>query len=171
MANYLHKTRDPVDWRPSTSTAKIATQDGSYSAADWFINPDVSAVYDSSTRSYLVPRKYWSRPLTDPVTEMSSAEKSAVDAAEAQAIIDEAKAAAKQLHSELDYQGRAIRAIVLLVVDELNVLRTQWRDFQAEVAATTNLNDFQSRIAGLPSLGDRTYSQAKTAIDNEIDAE
>lgn len=71
MANVLHKTADPVDYRTSVNTPDFPTQ-------DWFINPNVSSVAG-------VPTKYWKRPLSDPVLEMSQAAKDAVNAAEAAA--------------------------------------------------------------------------------------
>jgi hypothetical protein len=82
MAHVLHKTADPVDYRVSVNTPD-------FPPADWFINPDVSAVV-------AVPTKYWARPLSDPVTEMSQSEKDAVDAAEAAAITTAARNGAKE---------------------------------------------------------------------------
>lgn len=55
-----------------------------------------------------------------------------------------------------------------IVKDELNILRGWLIDFKAEVAASGNLGDFQSRVATLPDTADRTLAQLKTAIQNRI---
>ncbi len=133
MGDVLHKTRDPVDYRTSVNTPE-------YDPADWFHSPDTSAVVG-------VPRKYWQRPLADPVLEMTQAEKDAVDAAAAAAAATAAKTGAKTRHDAEDGEGRALRALVKLMVAELNILRAEH------------------------GLADRTYAQARTAIDAEIDGE
>lgn len=80
MANVLHKTAVPVDYRESVNTPD-------FPEVDWFINPDISAVEN-------VDKKYWARPLTDPVTEMTQAEKDVIDASEAAQAVDDARAEA-----------------------------------------------------------------------------
>lgn len=65
---------------------------------------------------------------------------------------------------------KAYRSLVKVLVDEINDLRGWLADFKVEVAASTNLANLQSRVAGLPNMPDRTLSQAKTAILNEIDS-
>lgn len=157
MANVLHKTADPVDYRLSANTPDFPT-------ADWFINPDVSAVAG-------VPTKYWARPLTDPVTEMSQAEKDAVDSSIASAIVSEQRQDAKDHQDGTDGDMRSARAIVKLTVDELNILRSWLVDFKAAVASSNNLSQLQTEVAALPNTLDRTYAQARSAIDIIIDAE
>lgn len=55
-----------------------------------------------------------------------------------------------------------------IIKDEFNIVRTWTRDFKTEAAAATSLADFQSRIAGLPDLNDRTLAQLKTAMLNRM---
>ncbi len=133
MSDVLHKTRDPVDFRKSVHTPDFPT-------VDWFINPNISAVLT-------VPTKHWSRPLTDPVTEMTVAEKAAADAAEAAALVARDRTLAKDLiTADLQSNQRILRAIVRLIVDEINILR------------------------GIHGLSSRTFTQAKTAIESLVDA-
>lgn len=133
MANVLHKTRDPVDYRTSVN-------EPDYPQEDWWWSPDISAVEN-------VPRKYWARPLTNPVTEMSQAEKDALDAADAGTAVTNEKDGAKNFHDASSSDSRALRAVVKLLVDELNILRA------------------------LHSLPDRTYAQARNQIGSMIDSE
>lgn len=65
---------------------------------------------------------------------------------------------------------RAMRALILVMIEELNAIRTWTRDFKTQTAAATNLANFQSRVASLPTLGDRTATQARTAIRDKINA-
>lgn len=62
------------------------------------------------------------------------------------------------------------RAAALLMMDEINLLRQWIMSFKVELAAATSLANFQSRVAGLPNLPDRTASQIKPAIRNRIDS-
>jgi len=69
-----------------------------------------------------------------------------------------------------DVSGILIRAVAALLVDELNVLRQQFRDQAAAVAAATSLADLKTRWAALSATPDRTLAQARTAIANKINA-
>lgn len=89
-----------------------------------------------------VPRKYikWT---TEPV-EMTQGEK---DVVEAEILIDadlSLRSSAKSLYDGQDTQGQARRALIKVLIDEINVLRD------------------------LHSLPGRTLSQAKSAIQNAI---
>jgi hypothetical protein len=105
------------------------------------------------------------------VVDYTQGEKDTLDAAELAATIAAAKAAAKTLYDALDQVGRAIRAQGKLTVDELNVIRQWIVDFKAQTALASNLANFQTRVAALPNLPDRTYAQAKTAFQNLVDGE
>ncbi len=107
----------------------------------------------------------------DSVVDYTQGEKDTQDAAELAAAIAAAKAAAKTMQSALGAIERLMRAIVKLTVDEINVMRTRDRDRSADVAAATNLADLKTRWAAQSSLTDRTYNQAKTAIDTLVDVE
>jgi hypothetical protein len=90
-ANVLHRTADPVVYRRSVNEPDFPT-------SNWFHDPDISAVQS-------VPRKYWRRPLTNPVTEMTGPEKAVVDAQLSLAEANAQKARAKQSYQTTDQQG------------------------------------------------------------------
>ncbi len=66
--------------------------------------------------------------------------------------------------------AKVLRGVALVLIDEVNALRQWLAAFKVEVAAATNLANFQTRVAGLPATPDRTLAQAKTAIQNAINA-
>ena len=82
-------------------------------SADWIIGPDLSAVLP-------FPSKYW--PISgDTVSLMDQAARDAVDVAEAQGKLDADRSAQKdRLDTEM-----ALKALALVVMDEINILRTQ----------------------------------------------
>jgi hypothetical protein len=150
MASVLNKTSGQY-------LTSVHTPD--YPTADWFINPDISAVQS-------VPTKYW-RIGINPVQEMDAGEKAAVDAAQASAAKTSAKSSAD---SAIDGNGGYdLRAIAKLTIDEINTLRQWLASFKTETAAATNLANFQTRVASLPATPDRTLAQAKTAYKNLIE--
>lgn len=65
---------------------------------------------------------------------------------------------------------KLLRGAAAVPVDEINTLRQWTVNFKAATAAATNLANLQTRVAALPTLNDRTLSQAVTAIKNKIDA-
>lgn len=121
MASVLHKTADPVDYRES-----IHTPD--FPSAEWFINPDISAVVS-------VPHKHWARPLTDPVTEMNQAEKDAVDAAEQTAETLANRTAAQAIADSTDDAGMRIRALIELFNKRDNYIINRLIELQNRVQA------------------------------------
>lgn len=96
------------------------------------------------------------------VVEMSQAEKDSVTAANALANTVAEKEGAKS-----DYDASAIdRAIVLVLLNEINILRSQVQ------LARTNTTAFQSATnRSAVNLNVRTAAQARTAIRNEVDAQ
>lgn len=62
------------------------------------------------------------------------------------------------------------RAIVLVAIDEINLLRQWITSFKAAVAASSSLADLKSRVAALANVPDRTVAQAKAAVTNKISA-
>lgn len=98
-------------------------------------------------------------------------ERASSDAARAEEIIAQNRSAAKILQESADAMSRLIRAVVKLTVDEINVLRARDRARAADVASATNLADLKTRWADQSQLADRTYAQAKTAIENLVDRE
>ena len=156
MPDYLHRTSKA--YLTSVSPSQLPEPIGNY-----IEDPDLSEVQGWQ-------RVYWTIN-GDAVTLQTPAERDATDAAIAAALVASQKAEAEALYDELEAHSRTLRAIVVLLVDELNHLRTQWRDFQATVAASNNLAALKVGVAALPNLGDRTYQQARTTIINEIQSE
>jgi hypothetical protein len=74
------------------------------------------------------------------------------------------KSEAEDLVVKVDLHGRALRAVALTALDEVNVLRGWVTKFKAATAAATSLANFQSRVADLPNLPQRTAAQAKSAL-------
>lgn len=65
---------------------------------------------------------------------------------------------------------KALRSIILLLVNELNILRQRDRDRSIDIAAATTLADLKIRSAARPSLDDRTRAQAINALQNSLNA-
>ena len=100
-----------------------------YPIAQWIIEPDLSAVSGFSS-------KYWT--ITgDSVTLMSTSQRDTVDAADLSAARDAQAAQLDAIESE-------VRAFALVVLDEINTLRTAL------------------------SLPTRTIAQLKTAVRNKL---
>lgn len=65
----------------------------------------------------------------------------------------------------------AIRAILLLTIDEVNILRQGQMYLRTEGATVAlNATAVHAMFAGMSNLPDRTLQQAKTAIQNKINA-
>lgn len=60
------------------------------------------------------------------------------------------------------------RALALIVLQEVNTLRTWLRDFKAATAAATNLANLQTRVAALPNTPDYTPAQLMNAIKGKL---
>ena len=156
MPNYLHRTSK--QYLTSRSPADLDEQEANY-----IQDPDLTAVVGFQSI-------YWT--ITgDIVTLMTQGERDAVDAAILADQITDEKTQAEAIHDLTSADSRALRSIVLLLVDELNSLRTQWRDFQTAVASSSNLAALKTEVAAMPTLNDRTYQQARTAIGNKIQGE
>lgn len=95
----------------------------------------------------------------------------AVVAPTAQQLIDQAKAAAKDLFDQLDAMMRLHRAEIGLMVDEINLLRQRLRAQDAAVAGAGSLAALKTAWAALAAVPDRTDDQARAALRNRIDAQ
>jgi hypothetical protein len=62
------------------------------------------------------------------------------------------------------------RAVDLVMMDEINLIREWLMSFKSATAAATTLATFQSGVAALPSMPDRTPVQAKTAVQNKVNS-
>ena len=158
MADYLHKTRDPVDYRPSVGTTTLddtASADPVDVAVNWFKDPDISAVA-------AVPQKYWARPLTDPVTEMTQPEKDAVDAAIAAAelAVQRADAVARR---DLDISLRSIFEGWLFEVNKCN---TRLQELQDTLTAIKNTSGGSDNIRAAIPDPSATSNPAPAAFSN-----
>lgn len=129
MANVLHRTTK--QYLISVNTPDFPTQ-------DWIHNPNLVAVTGFAS-------KYWTIS-GDTVTLMSQAERDAVDASEATANLNAARATAKAAYdTAIQDLHKLIKAVALMTLDQINVLR-------GDVAR--------------PAI---TTAQMKTAIENKVD--
>ena len=101
--------------------------------------------------------------------EMTASEKTAVNDAMAAAQTASIRSGAKAQLTGFSDLPLYQRALADILKDEINILRDWTADFKAEVAAASNLADLKTRVAGLPTLNDRTLAQLKTALENKID--
>lgn len=157
--NYINNLQTSGEASPDSTTLVFHDQNTSPSVLN-----TLYALANTIARKYLIVDSGVYR-------EMTQAEKDQVDSDENAAQTAAAKAAAKALQDALDEQARAIRAVVKETVDELNILREWLMAFRSQVGLSTNLANFQTRVAALPDLPDRTYTQAKNAINSIIDNE
>jgi hypothetical protein len=123
--------------QPPQYLTSVHTPD--YSAdPDAIINPDVSALTG-------VPLRYWKRN-GSLVQEMNATEKAAVDTSAATAVISGRRTLAEAVKDDATVDGIRWRALVDILLDEINVLRA----------------------AVVPALPARTRAQVKTAFGNRI---
>ncbi len=136
MPNYLHRTTK--QYLQSISPSSLPEP-----AANYIFMPDLSAVVG-------VPPMYWI--ITgDVVSEMSQAEKDAVDAAG----LSDARDGAIQ--DEVDNLESVLRQLTQLMVSELNILRQQ---FNTTTAESNQLTD--------TALADRTMAQVKAQLRSDL---
>lgn len=64
--------------------------------------------------------------------------------------------------------SKAERGLILVLIDELNVLRGRDRDRTADIAVSSSLADLKTRWAARSTLADRDITQVKPAIQNKI---
>lgn len=103
------------------------------------------------------------------VEDMTQGEKDAINAAEAAALLAALRSGAKNLFDSTASDGKILKAVVILLIDELNDLRTWTRDFKTQTAAATSFSNLQTRVATLATLSNRNSDQARTAIRTKID--
>jgi hypothetical protein len=63
---------------------------------------------------------------------------------------------------------KQMEAFGLATLREVNLLRDWITDFKAAAAAATSLADFQTRIASLPDMPQRTTEQLIDAVDLDL---
>lgn len=116
-----------------------------------------------------IPIRYW-KHVSGEIQEMTSGEKTSVDAAIATANAAAVRLGAKNIIVGFDHTPLLERAFADVIKDEINIIRQWTVSYKAEVAAATSLANLQTRVAALPTLNDRTLAQLKTAINNRIDS-
>lgn len=121
-------------------------------------------IQDDGAGPYL---KVWNLPGSPPTDQEIADAIAAIPAATSLA----SRVAAKNSIDAVSTPARLHRAVVSLLVDELNVLRGWTRNFEAAVAASATLAELKTRIANLTDLSDRTNIQAFAAIKAAIDQE
>lgn len=62
------------------------------------------------------------------------------------------------------------RAVMLTLIDELNLLRQWITSFKAATAASSSLADLKARVAALANMPDRTATQARNSVAAKIDS-
>lgn len=80
------------------------------------------------------------------------------------------RALAINLMDSPDPSQKVLRALLLVLIDELNILRQRDRDRSADVAAAASLADLKTRWAARSALADRDITQVKPAIQNKINS-
>lgn len=124
-----------------------------YPVGQWIINPDLSAVAG-------VPNRYW-KITGDSITEMSQAEKDALDNAALQASRD-------ALANQIDQVEDVLRATLLTVLDEFNAHAAKINAILTAADNATNLNDFKTAMLAITDYPQRTIAQLKTTIRNKL---
>lgn len=84
----------------------------------------------------------------------------------AQNVLDTAPATSPELTAQalIDAMPVFEKAILLTIIDELNILRDWIMSFKAATAAATSLANLQTRVAALSNMPDRTPAQAIQAV-------
>jgi len=90
-------------------------------------------------------------------------------AAAAQKILDD-RAFAKALKDALSADGVLFRALVLVLVDELNAHADKENSILTAIDSGSTLAQVKTNIAAIADYPQRTIAQLKTAMENKIDA-
>lgn len=123
------------------------------SNANWIHAPDVSAVSGW-------PTKYWI-VTGDVVTLMNQAARDAVDAA---ALSDTRDAKA----SPYDDVEEPLRALTLMLLDEINDISTKINGILSAIDTGSNLAEIKTAIAAIVDRPIRTISEAKQGFRNRL---
>lgn len=91
-------------------------------------------------------------------------------AAAALALLTKIRTEAAELLAATDRTARALRAVALTALDEINALRDWITQFKAATAAATSLANLQTRVAALANVPQRTAAQLKSALSAKAQA-
>ncbi len=144
MANVLNRTTK--EYRQSVNTPD-------FDPVDWIINPDLSAVQGVSNRYWVITG--------DTITEMSQAEKDALDYATLQA-------ARNAIANQIDQNEDILRATLLVILEELNAHALKINGILDSADNATSLADFKTRMAAIADYPQRTIAQLKTSVRNKL---
>jgi len=146
MGTYLHRTTKAY-------LQSIPPHELPEPLANYIENPDLSNVVG-------VPTRYWT--ITgDVITEMSQAEKDAVDAALLQAARD-------AVADQIDQVEDIIRALALTLLDELNNHSLKINAILDAADNAGNLVGFKASMLAIADYPQRTIEQLKTTIRNKL---
>lgn len=124
--------------------------------APWIINQvEADALFAAG-----LPSKY-RKVVANIATEMTQAEKDAVDAALLSTQRD-------QTAAELDIIESFARALTQIVMDEFNNHSTKMKEMLDAVDAATSLADLKTRFGLITDPPQRTLAQLKTALRNKL---
>lgn len=87
-----------------------------------------------------------------------------------QIILDSRNSAVNELLNGTSDRDKLERAIILSLIDALNISMQRDRDRATDVAAATSLADLKTRWAARSTLNDITVPQAKAAVQNKINS-
>ena len=135
MPNYLHRTTK--QYLQSISPSSLLEP-----AENYIYMPDMSAVEGT-------PPRYW-KIIGDVVSEMSQAEKDAVDLQVLEATRD-------RLIADIDNLESILRALTKMMVSEINILRQQ---FNLTTSESTQLTD--------TDFSDRTLAQVRQQLRDSL---
>ncbi len=107
-----------------------------------------------------VPNIYW-KISGDIVSEMTQAEKDAVDAAALQAQRDDTAA-------QLDQVEEVLRAFMLTVLDEFNAHADKHNAILDAIDSGNNLSQVKANIAAVTDYPQRTSAQLRTTVRNKL---
>lgn len=85
-----------------------------------------------------------------------------------QDVVADLRAGALALLDDTASNAKKDRAMLLVLIDELNILRGRFNDLATDVAAATSLVDLKTRWALHTGLADRNIGQVKPAVQNKI---
>lgn len=123
-----------------------------FPAADWIIEPDISAVAGFA-------RKYW--VITgDVVSLMAQVDRDALDTVEAEAGKD---TIANTINSDA-----YLSAFALVVLDELNARANKINAILDAIDGANNLADVKAAIGAIPDYPQRTKAQLKTSVRSKL---
>jgi len=144
MANVLNRTTR--EFIQSANTPD-------YPVVDWIHNPDLSAVAGFDRRYWIVTG--------DAVSLMDAGARAALDAATLEAARDD-------LANQIDQTEDILRAVVLMVLDELNAHSAKINALLTAIDNASSLANLKTAVAAISDLPTRTAAQVKTAIRNKL---